>query len=195
MILIYPNYVAKDCYSCQHIQLLIGMLYIKVFDNFKHKIRWKSHFYDTSNETKLSNDGIKPQIIKSQSNKFASKCKKSKVETFFLRIEQDIFSDTLRMNYNIDISRTEKQPLNKWRDNMRNTHNNLFLKPQDKDSRFIFANKKRKMSRLERVILNKFILIRLHYIFIFIASSIVNSIAQPWKNSTLYKMHKPSKTW
>ena len=168
---------------------------LKVFDIFKHKIRCKIHFYDTSNETKLSNDGIKPPIIKSQSNTFAPKFKKPKVETFFFRIEQDIFSDTLQINYEIDISRTEKQPLNKWGDNMKNTHNDLLLKPQHKDSRFIFVNKKRKMSRLERVILNKLILIRLHYIFIFITSSIVNSMAQPGKNSTLYKMHKPSKTW
>ena len=86
---------------------------LKDFDNFKRKVRCKVHFYDTSNETELTNDGIKPPIIKSQSNKVAPKCKIPEVETFLSRIEQDIFSNILRKKYkSINISRTEKQALN-----------------------------------------------------------------------------------
>ena len=44
---------------------------LKDFDNFKYKVRCKVHFYDTSNKTKLTNDKIKPPIIKSQSNNAA----------------------------------------------------------------------------------------------------------------------------
>ena len=86
---------------------------LKDFDNFKHKVRYKVHFYDTSNETELINDRIKPPIIKSQSNEVAPKCKIPEVETFLSRIEQDIFSNILRKKYkSINISRTEKQALN-----------------------------------------------------------------------------------
>ena len=81
---------------------------LKDFDNFKRKVRCKVHFYDTSNETELTNDGIKPPIIKSQSNKVASKCKISEVEAFLSRIEQNIFSNTLRKKYKSNINRAEK---------------------------------------------------------------------------------------
>ena len=52
---------------------------------------------------------------------------------------------------------------------MNNTDNEFLLRVQDKGNRFIFVDKKtdkkRQISRLERVILKKFILIQLHYIF------------------------------
>ena len=67
------------------------------------------------------------------------------------------------------MSRSEKQALNKWTRNMNNTDNEFLLRIQDKGNRFIFVDKetdkKRQMSRLERVILKKFVLIQLHYIF------------------------------
>ena len=69
---------------------------LKDLDNFKDKVRCKVHFYDTSNETEPTNNGIKPPIIKSQSNKVGKKYKIPEVETFFSRTEQDIFRDNLQ---------------------------------------------------------------------------------------------------
>ena len=59
-------------------------------------MRCKVHFLDTSNETEPTNNGIKPPIIKSQSNKVGQKYKIPEVETFFSRTEQDIFMDNLQ---------------------------------------------------------------------------------------------------
>ena len=58
------------------------------------------------------------------------------------RIEQDIFSDTLRKKYNSTISRAETQALNKWRANMNNADKEFILRIQDKGNRFIFVDKK-----------------------------------------------------
>ena len=69
---------------------------LKDLDNFKDKVRCKVHFYDTSNETEPTNNGIKLPIIKSQSNKVGQKYKIPEVETFFSRTEQDIFRDNLQ---------------------------------------------------------------------------------------------------
>ena len=79
---------------------------LKDFDHFKIKIRCKVNFYDTSNKTEVTNDELKPLVIKSQSNKVDRKCKIPQVETFLSRIEQDIFRDTLRKKYKSNISRS-----------------------------------------------------------------------------------------
>ena len=93
----------------------------------------------------------------------------SEVETLLSRIEQDILSDTLPKKYKSNISRAEKQALNKWRDNLNKKGNEFLLRIQDKENRFILLIRKPikrgPMSRLERVILKRFILIHLHYIF------------------------------
>ena len=39
---------------------------------------------------------------------------------FLSRTKQDIFSATLRKKYKSNISKAEKQALNKWKDNMNN---------------------------------------------------------------------------
>ena len=74
---------------------------LKSFDNFKHKVICKVHYYDTSNKTEQTNDGIKTPIIKSQGNAVDLKCKIPEVETFLRRIEQEIISDTLKRKYKL----------------------------------------------------------------------------------------------
>ena len=114
---------------------------LKDFDNF-NEVRCKVGFYDASNKNELTKDGTKPPIIKSQSNKITTKWKTPKVERFLSRIEQDIFSDTLRKKYKSTISRAETQALNKWRANMNNADKEFILRIQDKGNRFIFVDKK-----------------------------------------------------
>ena len=70
------------------------------------------------------------------------KCKIPEVETFLSRIEQDICSNALQKKYKSNISRAEKQALNKWRGNVNNTDNEFLLRVQDKGNRFIFVDKK-----------------------------------------------------
>ena len=84
-----PSFIQKPSSVNWHVLL-------KDFDNFKDKLTCKVHFYDTSNETELTKDGIKPPIIKSQSNKVAPKCKIPEEEKLLSRTGQDIFRDTLR---------------------------------------------------------------------------------------------------
>ena len=45
-----------------------------MLDNFKHKVECKVLFYDSSNKTELTNNEIKPSVIKSQNNKVDPKC-------------------------------------------------------------------------------------------------------------------------
>ena len=71
----------------------------------------------------------------------------SEVETLLSRIEQDILSDTLPKKYNSNISRAEKQALNKWRDNLNKKGNEFLLRIQDKENRFIFVDKKTNKER------------------------------------------------
>ena len=65
-----------------------------------------------------------------------------KKNPFLSRISQDISNNTLQKKYKSNISKAEKQALNKWRNNMNNTDNEFILRIQDKGNGFIFAIKK-----------------------------------------------------
>ena len=92
----------------------------KEYDNYKHKVRCKLHFYDTSNKTELTKREVKPQSRPNnkQPNKVDPKCKIADVEMLFSKIEQDIYSDNLRIKFKSNINKAEKQALNKWKENM-----------------------------------------------------------------------------
>lgn len=136
------------------------------------------------------------------------------MKTFLSRIEPDTLSDTLRKKHKSNISKAEKQALNKGREIMNNADNEFVLKIQEMvaDLYLLIRKrmKKRQLDRLERVTLKELILIQLHQILksetIFKkwvrkgelsnewASFIVNPNAGPGKKSTLYEMHKSNVT-
>ena len=91
------------------------------------------------------------------------------MKTFLSRIEQDTLSDTLRKKHKSNISKAEKQALNKGREIMNNADNEFVLKIQEMvtDLYLLIRKpmKKRQLDRLERVTLTELILIQLHQIF------------------------------
>ena len=90
------------------------------------------------------------------------------MKTFLSRIEQDTLSDTLRKKHKSNISKAEKQALNKGREIMNNADNEFVLKIQEMvaDLYLLIRKrmKKRQLDRLERVTLKELILIQLHQI-------------------------------
>ena len=78
---------------------------------------------------------MKQPIIKSKVKEIPG------VEIFLSRKEHDIFSSNLQNKHKINVSKTGKQTLNKWRDNMDNVDNEFILRIPDKGKRFIFVDK------------------------------------------------------